>query len=253
MAKVISVINQKGGVGKSTTAHSLGCGLKQKGYKVLLIDLDAQSNLSYIMDLENVNNSILDVLLGLSKIEDVIHKNELCDLIPSNIRLSGADIFLSDTGKEYKLKEALNEIKDSYDFIVIDTPPALGILTVNALTASDYAIIPAGADILSLQGIGQLYQTIEAVVKYTNSDLEILGILITRYNSRTILSRDVTEMLVETAENLNTKVFDAKIREAVAIKESQISKMDIFSYDPKSNVAGDYNEFVEEVIRGVDK
>lgn len=252
MSKVITVINQKGGVGKSTTAHTLGVGLKNKGYDVLLIDLDAQSNLSYITDLENAQKSVIDILMGNEDINDCIYKGESCDIIPSNTRLSSADIFLSETGKEYKIKEAISNLREKYDFVVIDTPPALGILTINALTASNYCIIPAGADILSLQGIGQLYSTIDAVKKYTNRDLKIMGILITRYNSRTILSRDLTDMLVDTAESLKTKVFDAKIREAVAVKESQISKTDIFSYDNNSKVARDYQDFVDEVVESLE-
>ena len=148
-----------------------------------------------------------------------------------------------------RLKSALEAIAKSYDFIIIDTPPALGILTINALTAADGVIIPAQASIYSLQGIGQLAATIKAVQQHTNPALQIYGILITRYNGRAILSRDISELLTDTAEQLKTKVFETRIREAIAIKEAQAHRQNIFDYAAKTNPAKDYNAFIDELLK----
>ena len=210
--KTVSVINQKGGVGKSTTAEMLVSALSLKGFKVLAIDLDAQGNLSYSLAADLNSPTILEVLTEEISVKDAIKKAR-ADVISSNKALAGADAFIADTGKEYRLKEALEKIAKNYDFCIIDTPPALGILTINALTASDSVIIPAQADIYSLQGIENLEETIKAVKKYCNPNLKIEGILLTRYNPRTILSREVSEMAEKLAEKLETKLFKAKIRD----------------------------------------
>lgn len=245
--KTVSVINQKGGVGKSTTAEMLVSALSLKGFKVLAIDLDAQGNLSYSLTADSNSPTILEVLTEEISAKDAI-KHARADIISSNKALAGADAFIADTGKEYRLKEALEKISKNYDFCIIDTPPALGILTVNALTASDSVIIPAQADIYSLQGIENLEETIKAVKKYCNPNLKIEGILLTRYNPRTILSREVSEMAEKLAKKLETKLFKAKIRDAVAVKEAQISQKSLFKYAPKSNVTKDYEEFIDEFL-----
>ncbi len=245
--KTVSVINQKGGVGKSTTAEMLISALSLKGFKVLAIDLDAQGNLSYSLAANLDSPTILEVLTEEISAKDAIKKAR-ADVISSNKALAGADAFIADTGKEYRLKEALEKIAKNYDFCIIDTPPALGILTINALTASDSVIIPAQADIYSLQGIENLEETIKAVKKYCNPNLKIEGILLTRYNPRTILSREVSEMAEKLAEKLETKLFKAKIRDAVAVKEAQISQESLFKYAPKSNVTKDYEGFINEFL-----
>lgn len=245
--KTVSVINQKGGVGKSTTAEMLISGLSLKGFKVLAIDLDAQGNLSYSLASDSNPPTILEVLTEEISAKDAI-KHARADIISSNKALAGADAFIADTGKEYRLKEALEKIEKKYDFCIIDTPPALGILTINALTASGSVIIPAQADIYSLQGIENLEETIKAVKKYCNPNLKIEGILLTRYNPRTILSREVSEMAEKLAKKLETKLFKAKIRDAVAVKEAQISQESLFKYAPKSNVTQDYESFINEFL-----
>lgn len=246
--EIIAITNQKGGVGKSTTTNALGAGLFHKGYKVLYIDLDAQGNLSYSMKATGSPLSSLEVLTGTAKAEEAIIETEQGDIIPASPALAGADSIITETGKEYRLKEALEPLKAKYDYIVIDTPPALGVLTVNALTASSSVIIPAQADIYSLQGIGQLSQTIDAVQNYCNDSLSIKGILATRYQKRTNLTKEITGLLEDTAKSLNTKVFKSKIRESISLKEAQAMKKDIFTYSPKSNASVDYNNFIEEVI-----
>ena len=250
MLKTIVVINQKGGVGKTTTAHNFGYGLLKKKKKVLLIDLDPQENLTFTVTGQvNFKESIFDVLVGDIDINQAIHHIGKMDIIPSSQALSIISKYLDEGEKENTLKNRLKALKENYDFIIIDTPPALGNLTVNALTGSDETIITAQADIFSLQGIGQLAQSINAIKEYSNPKLEIKGILLTRYNKRSILTKDMTDNIQEIAENLGTKVFNAKIRECIAIKESQAMNQDIFSYSPRSNGAKDYNDLVKEYLK----
>ena len=160
------------------------------------------------------------------------------------------EYIITATGKEYRLREALEPVYDLYDYIVIDTPPALGILTVNALTACTGAIIPAQADVYSLQGIALLSQTIETVRKYCNRALKIKGIVLTRYNSRAVLSRDMADLIAQTAQQLRTKLYTTRIRECTALKEAQAVQQDIFTYAPRSNAAADYKALVAEVLEG---
>lgn len=248
MTTVTAIINQKGGVGKSTTSQTLAAGLSLKGFKVLLIDMDSQGNLSFSVGANKAAVSILEVLKQEATATEAIQTIGSLDIIPASISLAGADMQLVEMGKEYRLKEALEPIKENYDYIVIDTPPALGILTINALTAADNIVIPSQADIYSVDAIGQLYNTVRAVQQYTNRELSIKGILLTRYSDRTILSRDLADMIQRTAEQLNTKLFKATIREAIGIKEAQAQKQDIFAYSGNSKVAGDYMQFVNEFL-----
>ena len=246
--EIISIALQKGGTAKTTTAHNLGAGLFKMGYRVLYIDLDGQGSLSYTLNTKAQNRGIYEALKGIVDIKKTIHRTEQGDIIPATGNLAGIDGELTATGKEYRLKELLEPIKKNYDYIIIDTPPALGILTVNALTVSDSLIIPLQADIFSLQGVGQLYSTIQAIQRYTNPQLEIKGLLINRYNARSILTRDLTATIKDTAKSLNTKVFNTKIRECIAVKEAQTQQANIFDYAPNSNAAKDYNNFILEVL-----
>lgn len=246
---IYAVINQKGGVGKSTTALELWAGLHSMGYKCLAVDLDAQCNLSFSAGADD-GRTVLELLVKKTAIHETIRHTAIGDIIPADKALSGADAFITETGKEYRLKEALEPVTADYDYIIIDTPPALGILTVNALTACDSIIIPAQADIYSIQGIEQLAETIRPVKKYCNPALDISGILLTRYNSRAVLSRDISEVVKQLAEKLDTKLFNATIREAVSIRESQLNRQSIFDYAPKSNVADDYRAFISELLNG---
>ena len=245
----IAIINQKGGVGKSTTAGAIGGGLSLKGAKVLYIDLDPQCNLSYLMEAEIsglAQPSALDILQGTAGANAIQHTAQ-GDIIAASPALSGADIVLTATGKEYRLREALEGLQRHYDYCIIDTPPALGILTVNALTACNGCIIPAQADFLSLQGIGQLHGTIETVRKYCNPGLKVYGIVLTRYSARAVITREVTARMEETAASLNTKLYKTRIRECTAIKEAQAMRQPIYEYAPKSNAAADYMALVEEI------
>lgn len=248
MKDIIAIINQKGGVGKSTTAFALGSGLTLKGNKVLYIDLDSQGNLTHTIAAIANGFTSIDFLTNRAEFKHVLQKIGQKHIIPSGPDLAGADTIINKTGKEYRLKEVIDPIKNLYDYIVIDTPPALGILTINALTAANSIVIPAQADIYSLQGVAQLHATIETVRKYCNKDLKVKGILLTRYSPRSILSRDITEAMEKTAQTLNTQLFKTTIREAVAIKESQVNQEDIYSYAPKSKAALDYMNFIDEFL-----
>ena len=245
--RTIAVINQKGGVGKSTTAQAIGAGLMRKGLKVLFIDLDAQGNLSYSLGADTLGYNALRVLQNPQTTEEEIQETPEGDIIASTPSLAGADTLITQTGKEYRLREALETIEGKYDYCIIDTPPALGILTINALTACKWAIIPSQADIYSLQGIAQLNSTIEAVRRYCNPELSIAGIVLTRFNKRSVIRREVAEMLEETAEQLHTKLYGAKIRECTALVEAQATRQNIFDYAPRSNASADYKELVEEI------
>lgn len=244
----IAILNQKGGVGKSTTAQVLAAGLTLKGYRVLTVDLDPQGNTSFSLGANRDGATALGVLLGEVKPEDAIQHTKHGDILAGSRALAGADAYLTDIGKEYKLKEALDPVKGQYDYIVIDTPPALGILTTNALTTCKKVIIPAQADIYSLQGIADLASTISSVKKYCNPDLEIAGILFTRYSSRSAFNKELADLAGELAENLGTKVFKATIREAVAVKKAQAAQQSLFEYEPKANVTEDYRAFIEELL-----
>ena len=248
MKEIIAVINQKGGVGKTTTTLAIGAGFLLRGFKVLHIDLDPQCNLSHTLKAEKDKLSTMELIEGKAKAVDIIQKTWQGNIIPASPALAGADALITAVGKEYKLKEALNPIIENYDYILIDTPPALGVLTINALVACTGVIIPAQADTYSLQGISQLYDTISAVRQYCNNALEIKGILLTRYTSRAILSRDIAEVMEQTAKQINTKVFKTTIRETIAVKEAQANQQDIFSYAPKNNGALDYAALVDELL-----
>lgn len=247
--EIIAVINQKGGVGKSTTAAAIGAGLILRGRKVLFIDLDAQGNLSYSIAADIRGYNALGVLQRPETAAKEIQHTAQGDIIASTPELAAADTILTATGKEYRLREALTGIK-GYDYVIIDTPPALGILTVNALTAADGAIIPAQADIYSIQGINALYGTVQTVKRYCNPELKILGIVLTRYNSRTIISREVADTIGQTAKQLDTLLYRARIRECTAVKEAQAVRQSIFDYAPNSNAAADYSALIDEIERG---
>ena len=248
MKKIVTVTNQKGGTGKSTTAGALAAGLSLRGYKTLAVDLDAQGNLTYTFGADNTGATVLEVLTGDATAAEAIKHTQSCDVLPANKALAGADAYIKETGKEYRLKEALENVADQYDYIIIDTPPALGILTVNALTACQSVIIPSQADIYSIQGIEQLSETMKPVKKYCNPGLEIEGILLTRYSARSVLSREVADMLEELAAKLGTKLFKTKIREAIAVKEAQISQQSLFEYSPKAKPTEDYNALIDELV-----
>ncbi|MBO5266395.1 MAG: ParA family protein [Ruminiclostridium sp.] len=253
MAKIIAVTNQKGGVGKTTTCSALcGC-LSALGKKVLAIDLDPQGNFSFSLGADSDNSyTIYDVFKGNADIYDTVQHCSCCDVIAANILLSGVELELTSVGREYILREHLATISDQYDYVLIDTPPALSILTINAYTASNFLIIPMVAEILSLQGIAQLKETIFAVKKYYNKTLEIRGILLNKYNPRLILTKEVEELANIIAEQLDTDVFQQKISGSVIIAEAPAHAKTIHEYAPRSKAAKEYMDLTYEVL-GIEK
>ena len=253
MARITAVAIQKGGQGKTTTAAALGAGLALKGYSVLHVDLDAQGNLTYSMGGDATGltgHNAMDMLQGASSAAEAVQHTALGDVIGSSPALAAADTVFMAVGKEYKLREALDAISGQYDYILLDTPPSLGILTINALTAANDILIPVQADMFSLQGVGQLWQTIGAVRRYCNPRLGIAGLLLTRFNGRAIISRELSDMLAQTAAQMGTKVFAARIRECTALKEAVACKKSIFAYAPRSNASMDYQAFIDEYLEG---
>lgn len=239
--EIISIINQKGGVGKTTTAQNLTAGLRLQNKKVLLLDLDAQCNLTLLQQATKNTHDILDVLTGKVKIDEAIEN----DFIAGSKNLV---LLQNKSGMESVLKNILSVMKNNYDYVIIDTPPALGIITLNALTASNSIIIATTADLLPMQGLIDLYKTVQAIQKTSNKNLSIKGILITRFNKRTILGKSMLNSLIDIAKRLNTKVFNTTIRDSISIKESQAKMTDIFRYARYSTAGRDYRSLVKEIL-----
>ena len=248
MATIITVTNQKGGVGKTTTTSSLAVILKHKGYKVLAVDMDPQGNMSFCLGADTVMNAtIYDVLRGEIRPQFAIQHTNTVDVIPSNILLSGIELEFTNMGREYLLKSALNSIQQFYDYILIDTPPALSILTVNALVASTHVIIPMISDIFSIQGIVQLVESIGKVRELCNPELVIGGVLMNKYNGRILLNKEVKGAAEKVFTDLEIPMFKATIRNSIAIAEAQASQKDIVSYNPKNGIIRDYISLVSEM------
>ena len=252
--KIISVSNIKGGVGKSSTVATLAAGLSQKGYRVLMVDSDPQTNLTmcFLPEQPDEAPSLYHIYGNGRKIEDVRTViNDRLDLIAGDFSLCNADMEFLKAGRLKMLAKAFKELRTDYDFIIIDTPPNLGILSLNALIASECVIVPVAVDTFSLKGVRLLKQTLDDVEEETGRGLPVTGILLTRYNSRTNVSKLLETSMHSAAELLGTTVFNSRIRQAVVMQESQIAKEDLFTYAPKSQVAEDYREFVNEVIERV--
>lgn len=252
MAQIIAITNQKGGVGKTTTASALTGGLTDLGHRVLAIDMDPQGNLGFSLgvDIEN-GRTAYDILKSPDYILPAIRHTDYGDVIPSNILLSSAEIELNRSGREYLLKAAVDQVKHMYDYIIIDTPPALNILTVNAYVCADSLIIPMIPEILSLLGISQLKETIDTVRKYYNSHLRILGVLLVKFNKRLNLTREVEEMTIEIAKQLGTVVLEDRIRTSIAIAEAPAHAESIMKYAPRANATQDYLSLIRKISEGV--
>ena len=246
--KVISVANQKGGVCKSTTAQVMAEIFNNNGKKTLAIDLDPQGNLSFAMgaNLEDTP-TIYNVMKGELKAEDILQVTSSGDVLPANILLSGADMEFIAIGREYLLKEAISDIKQNYEYVIIDCPPALSILTVNALAASDFVVIPSLADVFSMQGLGQLNATIQSVRKFCNPELIIAGLLLTKFTQRNIISGQIKNTLDGITKQMNTKLFNTSIRNSIALQEGQLVQKNLLIYASNSNAIMDYIDFVSEL------
>ena len=246
MAVVISVALQKGGVGKSTTSQALASTLGFKKKRVLLIDMDSQGNVTYSSGVDSPQYSITDVLGEDCRTDEALIHCKYYDLLAADSYLTNVEITKVDPTL---LKNVIAPLKSKYDFIIIDTPPALGNLSVNALVASDYVIIPTEPRPFALQGLGRLHSTIESVRNGYNSNLKVLGILLIKYHNRTVLNRDIKDMIEDYAKQMNTIVFNATIREGIAVAEAQTVRQPLIDYAKNSNPNIDYKGFTSEVLK----
>ena len=256
MRNVFAFANQKGGVAKTTTVSTLAAGLTRQGFRVLAIDCDPQGDLSASIGANNETAPTLyEVMNGSVEAQNAIQNLEPFDIIPANILLAGMEQD-ANIGRENRLREAIRErdnVTDKYDYILIDCPPSLGVLTINAFTAADYVTIPTMPGAFEAMGIQQLYETLKRIKKYTNPDVSVDGVLITMYNSRSNINKDMKELTEKLAEYIDSYLYKTTIRSGVAIKDAQADKMDIFTYRTinkkrKCSVADDYEAFVKEFI-----
>jgi len=246
MSKVISISNHKGGVGKTTSAINIGAGLAGLGKRVLLIDLDPQANLSQSLGIIDQEPNIYQAIKGESPLKPIQILKGL-DIVPSTLDLSGAEVELAgEAGREYILRELIEPLRNSYNYILIDSPPSLGLLTINAFTASDEIYIPLQAQYLALQGLAKLREVIEKITKRLNKGLKLGGVFITQYDSRKVLNRDIANTI---AEHFKEGVFTTKIRDNVALAEAPTAGLDIFRYQPNSHGAQDYLSLCKEIIK----
>ena len=246
-AKVIAFTNQKGGVAKTTTTLNLAAAFVESGHRALCIDLDPQGNLtmSQGIDPDQLELSMYDVLVHDTSIREVIRKREV-DIACASIDLAGAEIAMSTKiGRERSLEKAIKPIKEDYDFICIDTPPSLGLLTINALTASDKVIVPVQCEYLSMRGLIQLQNTLSMIRENLNPDVEIEGILPTLVDSRTVHAKEAIELL---EENFGDRVFASRINKTVRFAEAPVKGMSVLKYDPDGKAAYSYRQLAKEVL-----
>ena len=245
---ILTIANQKGGCSKTTSTVNIGFALKHKGYKVLFVDLDAQGNLTSILNAQP-DKTVLEVLLGEATLKEAILSTDGVDLLASDNLLYNVESKLEGAGKEHRLKEALEN--HGYDFVLIDTPPSMNLLSINALVATDKVMIPLLGDVLSLEGLTQLSENVEGIKKYYNPNLDVLGLFFTNFKERTNIAKTITEFAESATNQLNTRLFKSKIRECVKVKESQLLKQDLFTYAPKSNASEDYINLTNEILEVV--
>jgi len=248
MSRIIAIVNHKGGVGKTTTTLNLGKALSLQGKKVLLIDIDPQANLSQSVGLENLEKNVYHLLGEQNNFEEIVHHiSENFDIIPSDLNLSEAEVkFQADVEGYFKLKNALKTVQNEYDFIFIDCPPSLGILTINALIACSEIIVVVLAQFLATKGLNTIIGVVAKINKNLNPTLKILGLLLTQTN-RTVLSQTINDLV---KKHYTYKVFDAHIRQNVNLAEASTQAMDIFQYSPKSLGAEDYMNLSKEILHG---
>jgi chromosome partitioning protein len=248
-ARVIAFANQKGGVAKTTSTLNLAVAMKEQGHHVLIIDLDPQGNLTMSQGFnpDDIDRSMFDVLVHKLPIEEVIHLAEV-DIAVSSIDLAGAELALSSMiGRERTLEKAIAPIKHQYEFILIDTPPSLGLLTINAFVAADGVIVPVQTEYLSLRGLVQLENTLSMVRENLNPHVEIMGILPTMYDRRLVHSREAVDIL---KENFGDLVYDTKIRKTIRYAEAPVKGQSVLAYDPEGEAAGMYRDLAKEVLNG---
>ena len=249
LASVIAFANQKGGVAKTTTTLNLGVALAEKGHRVLAVDLDPQANLTMSQgwNPDEIERSMFDVLVHKLPITEIVRTHEI-DIAVSSIDLAGAELALSSMiGRERTLEKALLPVREAYDFILIDTPPSLGLLTINALVAANGVIVPVQCEYLSLRGLVQLENTLSMIRENLNPHVEIQGILPTMYDKRLLHSREAVEILTE---NFGELVLNTKIRKTIRYAEAPVKGQSVLKYDPTGDAAGMYRDLAKEVLNG---
>lgn len=245
MGIIISLLNHKGGVGKTTSAINIGAGMVELGRRVLLVDLDPQANLTLSLGVPRQPNTIYEAVRGESPLVPY-NVREGLDIVISTLDLSGAEMeLINEAGREFILRELFDPIKEDYDYIIIDCPPSLGLLTLNALTSSDLVYIPLQTEFLAMQGLAKIQQVINKVKLRLNKGLEVGGVIATMYDHRKVLNRDVVETI---KKYFGEAVFDTMIRDNVALAEAPAQRQDIFTYSPKSPGAEDYLSLCREII-----
>ena len=246
MGKVIAISNHKGGVGKTTSTLNIGAALQRMGKKVLLIDLDPQANLTQSLGLMEHAPTVYEALRGEAKLEPVEVLPGL-DVVTSTLDLSGAEVeFSSEPGRKYILKELLEPLHSRYSYVLIDSPPSLGLLTINAFTAAQEVYIPLQAHYLALQGMSKLQEIVERVGKRLNKGLRIGGVFVTQYDQRKVLNRNVAETI---REHFPAEAFKTAIRDNVALAEAPTQGLDVFRYAPRSTGAEDYEALAKEIVK----
>jgi len=250
MGVIISLLNHKGGVGKTTSVINIGAGMVELGKKVLLIDLDPQANLTLSLGVPRHPVTIYESLRGESPLVPYVIKPGL-DVVTSTLDLSGAEMeLINEAGREFIMRELFDPVRNQYDFILIDCPPSLGLLTLNALTSSDYVLIPLQTEFLAMQGLAKIKQVISKVKLRLNKKLEIGGVIATMYDSRKVLNRDVVATIQKYFGEL---VFNTMIRDNVSLAEAPAQRKDIFEYSPRSNGAEDYLALSKEIIERTER
>ncbi len=252
MGKIIALANQKGGVSKTTSSALMAYGLHHRGFKVLLVDLDPQRNLSKNMNAKTTGDvkTSMELLLGTATAEEAIQHLPYFDIIPAKKELASIEPLMPLSGRLKKLKKGLAAVKDKYNYIILDTAPSLGVLSVNALVAADEVIVPSTASVFSIEGFLDFFQNVRDVQEDDNPDLVIRGVLITMFNGRAVISKELAEMTKTLSDKFDVKTFDSKIRSSVFISESQVHRFDPFVVDPKNIVCQDFNNFLDEFLEG---
>jgi len=249
VTKVLAFANQKGGVAKTTSTLNIGVALRELHRRVLVVDMDPQGNLSMCQGInpDNLTKSVFDVLVHRMPIENVIQRREV-DIAPASIDLAGAELALSSAiGRERALEKALMTVRGDYDFILIDTPPSLGLLTINALTAADGVVVPVQCEYLSLRGLAQLERTLEMIRENLNPGVRIMGILPTMFDARTIHGREAIEIL---KESFGERVFSTVVRKTIKFAEAPVKGCSVIAYEPEGAAAETYRNLAKELLNG---
>ena len=247
--KTIIVLSRKGGTGKTTTVHALGSWLMKKGKRVLFVDMDGQANLTLTFGAKEKAINSFDLMMGSINASKAIQHTAQGDIIAGNELLHALDKKLKGRNDIYVLSKALVEVKSKYDYCIIDTPAALGMATLNSIIAADKIVVPVQADLYSVQGISRIIETLETIKDEFGEKRKIDGFLVTRFNSRTAISKSILNDLEKAAEHYKTRVYKTTIRECTALKEAELMQQSIFDYAPRSNGAADYESFIKELMK----